>query len=567
MQTPESIKILIADDSNTDRLLLETILSRQGHQIITAVDGLDAIEVFKTGSPDIVLMDALMPRMDGFEAAAAIKELAGEDFVPIIFLTALHETDALVHCLEAGGDDFLTKPYNSIILEAKVKAFSRMQHMQQVLLHQRDQIAENNRRLLREQEVAKDVFDRVTHSGCLNADNIQATISPMAIFNGDIALAGVSPSGNFFLMLGDFTGHGLNAAIGAMPLAQTFYEMLGKGFLLTDILRGVNVKLFEVLPTDMFCCAIFVEINYREGTMLVWNGGLPDCQLLREGSGECLPLASGHLPLGIRPEHQFDDTVQSYEISPGDRLLLWTDGIFEISDSEGNLFGNKGLGDIVKAYSTSKSLFSEINNGAAAFKDGAAALDDISLVEVTIVEPGQFQYQGPAFVSSRAAGEGDWRLNYELHPASLRHLNPLPQLLYILMETPELRAYGGQIYTVLSELFTNALEHGLLELDSACKGETTGFARYYQQRDQRLADLQQGVISLGLDYRGDASGGRLVVSIEDTGKGFNFGLPLKKGLQQNDYSGRGLRLVAGLCDSVEYKGSGNAVEAIFSWRD
>lgn len=563
----DPITILIADDSDTERLLLETILRNQGHRIISAVDGVEAVQAFKDNAPDIVLMDALMPRMDGYEAAAAIKAWAGEDFTPIIFLTALHDTDALVHCLEAGGDDFLTKPYNSIILQAKVKAFSRMRAMRQLLLRQRDQIAENNRRMIREQEVAKAVFDRVTHSGCLNADNIQATISPMAIFNGDIALAGVSPSGNFFLMLGDFTGHGLNAAIGAMPLAQTFYEMLEKGFLLRDILEGVNLKLFEVLPTDLFCCAIFVEINYREGILHVWNGGLPDCQLLRVATGECVALPSAHLPLGVRPEQQFDSRLQTYDVSPGDRLLLWTDGIFEIMDSKENIFGSNELESIVKLNSTSMELFSKINQAAASFKGEAAALDDISLIEITMVESWECQYQGPVFMEAEpGGGGGDWSLSYELRPDSLRNLNPLPQLLYILMETPSLRAHGGQIYTVLSELFTNALEHGLLGLDSSSKETEKGFGNYYLERDKRLADLQSGSIILSLDFQEGGNNARLVVNVEDSGQGFDFRPGLLGERQHNEYSGRGISLIEGLCDSIEYSGTGNTVQAVFSWR-
>lgn len=567
MHNSDKKKILIADDSDTDRLLLQTILRRQGHQVVTAVDGVDAIAVFQAQAPDIVLMDALMPRMDGFEAAAAIKKMAGEDFIPIIFLTALHETDALVRCLEAGGDDFLTKPYNSIILQAKVGAFSRMRDMQQLLLSQRDQIAGHNQRLLREQEVAKAVFDRVTHAGCLSADNIRASISPMAIFNGDIALAGISPSGNFLLLLGDFTGHGLNAAIGAMPLAQTFYEMLEKGFQFRDILRGMNRKLNEVLPTDLFCCAIFIELDYRLGKLQVWNGGLPDCQLLSATSGDCQPLRSNNLPLGISPDAQFDDAVESYDVSPGDRLLLWTDGIFELKDASGKIFGNNDLEDIVKANSLSGSLFSEIIGAMTRFSSGSTVHDDISLLEITVVEPGQLHYNGPVFSGAGVAGSGDWSLSYELRPDSLRNINPLPQLLNILRETPYLRRYAGQIYTVLAELFTNALEHGLLGLDSSAKETEQGFTDYYQMRDQQLQNLQQGSIILGLDYRGDKRSGRLEVMVEDTGMGFDFVPIMQARKQLNEYSGRGIQLIEGLCDSVEYTGNGNRVKVLFSWSD
>ena len=230
-----TVKILIADDSDTDRFLLHRILKKQGHNVVLAADGVEAVEVFKQERPGIVLLDALMPHMDGFEAAEKIKQLAGEEFIPVIFLTSLQEAGSLARCLDAGGDDFLSKPYNSVILKAKINAFERMREMHRTLSHQRDEIFAHNSRLLREQEVAKRVFDKVAHAGCLDAANIQYALSPIAVFNGDVALAGVNPAGDLMVLLGDFTGHGLDAAIGAMPLAQSFYSMLEKGFLLITI--------------------------------------------------------------------------------------------------------------------------------------------------------------------------------------------------------------------------------------------------------------------------------------------------------------------------------------------
>ena len=106
----EALTILIAEDSAADRLLLASIIRRQGPQVLTVSNGAEAIEVFARERPQLVLMDALMPVMDGFEAARQIKQLAGEALVPIIFLTSLRESEALAQCLDAGGDDFLPKP-------------------------------------------------------------------------------------------------------------------------------------------------------------------------------------------------------------------------------------------------------------------------------------------------------------------------------------------------------------------------------------------------------------------------------------------------------------------------
>ena len=111
MQPPlESLTILIAEDSAADRMLLSSIVRRQGHEVLTAANGAEAVEAFRQQRPQLVLMDAMMPVMDGFEAAQQIKALAGETLVPIIFLTSLSESEALARCLEAGGDDFWQNP-------------------------------------------------------------------------------------------------------------------------------------------------------------------------------------------------------------------------------------------------------------------------------------------------------------------------------------------------------------------------------------------------------------------------------------------------------------------------
>ncbi len=107
---PESrLTVLIAEDGAADRLLLARIVSKQGHAVLTAENGEQAVALFVQRRPHLVLLDALMPVMDGFEAARQIKALAGEALVPIIFLTSLSEEQALVKCLEAGGGRFSGK--------------------------------------------------------------------------------------------------------------------------------------------------------------------------------------------------------------------------------------------------------------------------------------------------------------------------------------------------------------------------------------------------------------------------------------------------------------------------
>jgi CheY-like chemotaxis protein len=90
----EPLKILIAEDSETDRIILDSIIRAQGYRTVVAKDGKEAIDLFLQESPSIVLMDALMPVIDGFEAAQKIRFLAGDDFVPILFLTSLNDANS-----------------------------------------------------------------------------------------------------------------------------------------------------------------------------------------------------------------------------------------------------------------------------------------------------------------------------------------------------------------------------------------------------------------------------------------------------------------------------------------
>src|SRR5690554_797578 len=321
-----SLKVLIADDSNSDRLILKTLLIRLGHDVVEASDGLEAIARFEDSTPDIVLLDALMPRMDGMETARQIKVLAGERMVPVIFLTSLSDTDALARCLEAGGDGFLSKPYNRLMIKAQVHAFNRMRLMHQTLTEQRDLIGERNRQLMEEQEVAKRVFDNVVHTGCLDAANIRYHASPLSIFNGDVLFASPRPAGGMLVFIGDFTGHGLPAAIGAMPVAEIFYGMATKGFGAADILSEINRKLKKILPVGMFCCGAMLDADFKLGQLRAWNGGLPDGWLVR-ANGKHLTIPSRHLPLGVQAPDQFQASMTVLPVEPGDQVIIMTDGL------------------------------------------------------------------------------------------------------------------------------------------------------------------------------------------------------------------------------------------------
>ncbi len=562
------MKILIADDNASDRLLLCKIIGKQGHEVVEAENGKQAIDCYVKDTPDIILMDVLMPELDGKEAAKEIKRLAGEDLVPIIFLTSLVDAQSLADCLKAGGDDFLTKPYNNIILKAKIDAFVRMRNMHATLQKQRDTIAENNQHMLHEQHVAKAVFDNVAHSGCLDAPNIKYMLSPLAVFNGDVLLAARKPSGGMHVFLGDFTGHGLPAAIGAMPMAEIFYGMTAKGFALRDILREINLKLKSILPIGFFCCAAVVDLSFTKRSISIWMGGVPDCYLLTNQGQTLTPLRSHHLPLGVLSGEQFDDEMTDHHMDLDDRLFMWSDGIVEARDANGDMYGEERLQQVFKQGLKAESLFNAIQDSVSEFVGQSQRDDDTTLIEMKMVDEAELELCFPSVQHGVIAGPSDWKMEYELGVDSLKHFNPLPLLMHIMMEVPALRSMGGQLFTVVSELFSNAFEHGILRLDSSLKSSPTGFAEYYQLRQQRLDALTESFIRFNMTHTSEnGRSGIFRLTVEDSGQGFDYPIKFHQDESQvkNKFSGRGIPLIYSLCHSLEYQGSGNKVVAEIHW--
>lgn len=563
---PRRLSILIAEDGAADRMLLAAIVGRQGHRVTTAANGAEAVRLFESVRPQLVLMDALMPVMDGFEAARQIKQLAGNELVPIIFLTSLTEHEALVRCLEAGGDDFLAKPYNPVILEAKIQAMHRLRRLQATVLEQRDLIARRNQQLLDEQRAAKAIFDKVAHAGCLNAPNIRYRQSPRALFNGDLLLAAHAPAGRMFVLLGDFTGHGLPAAVGAMPLAETFYGMTAKGYSSQEILCELNAKLKLILPVEMFCCAALLDINFKQGTLRVWNGGLPDGYLLRAAKGERLPLRSRHLPLGVLEASRFDSSFETLPLEIGDRLLLLSDGVLESANVDDQLFGEQRLLAVMDANTEPTALLDEIQ--AALHDFHGQILDDLSLVEVSVIETEEAAaVQSPVVFppGSPELRARDWSASFELRPSSLRTYSPLPMTMHLLVQIAPLRHRAGAIYTVLTELYANALEHGVLLLDSSMKCDAEGFARYYQERQRRLNTLADGWVAIDLSVRSDEAQGCLRITVRDSGPGFDVARTLDKPYCAQCLGGRGLRMIRQMSERFYWEPDGKTLNVEFYW--
>lgn len=571
MDNPKSLRVLIAEDGEPDRLLLETILKQAGHQVISTRDGIEAVIAFKEESPDVVLLDVLMPNMDGLEAAKQMRKQACDELVPIIFLTSLTDTKSIITCLESGGDDFISKPFNNVVLQSKVAAFGRMREMHRTVTAQRDEIDKHHKHLIQEQRVAKQVFDKIAHTGMLDIENIRYSMSPLAVFNGDILVAEVSPNGSLIVLLGDFTGHGLPAAVGSIPLASTFYGMVKKGFSLHDILREINSKLNEILPVGFFCCATCVEINFKEKTLFTWTGGLPASYLYRSSSDSYDIINASNLPLGVLGDSGFKGEPIRLELEDGDRFYMWSDGVFESRNSRGEMFGEDRLDALMNEYKGKDILFNNVLSSVQRYIGRTEKDDDISFVEIKI----QDIELKPEVESKVATANGmqDWNMAYTLEANSLKQFDPLPLLINIITQVPGLKKNSTSLYTVLAELYANALEHGVLKLKSIDKSDPKGFSQFYQERKSRLDALEEGFVGFKFSHVRDACGGLLNIHVQDSGAGYDFGSRMEylqsvgPKASSTKYHGRGLELMHSICESVVIHPPGNYIEVHFRWID
>jgi DNA-binding response OmpR family regulator len=135
------LKVLVVDDTATNRLMLQVFLRKLGLEVVVAEDGAQGVAAYEREMPDIVLMDVMMPVMDGYEATRRIKALSGERWIPVIFLSALDSEESLVTGLDAGGDDYLSKPVNFVVLDAKLRSTARTLALQRSLEDERQRTA------------------------------------------------------------------------------------------------------------------------------------------------------------------------------------------------------------------------------------------------------------------------------------------------------------------------------------------------------------------------------------------------------------------------------------------
>lgn len=571
----ENIKLaLVVDDSAMQCRVLSILLKEEGYRVFTANDGARGVAMYIKYQPDLVLMDINMPIMNGYEAARKIKSLSTKNSLcPLIFITSMDTDQAFIESIDAGGDGILVRPFSPEVFKAKIKSIQRISDLYGT-------IKELQQEQQKDAELAEQLMAVVIESRNYALDKIGIVKKPAALFSGDIQLTALSPNGDVNVLLGDFTGHGLRSSIGAIPLAETFRAMTKKGFSLFEIINQINQQLYHLLPPDLFLAAGFVTVSSHDETAYVFNAGLPDTYFFDVNGQIKHKIESCHPPIGVLPQLIEDIGLTVIKVSPDDRIVLISDGIVEARNEEGEMYDFERFENAAKLGVVEKNISHTVLKSVNDFCQGMPQEDDISLIDLpcdgwqqtfvinTTNDGVVHNLMDGLTVQEYNALPAAWRWELGLTGERLSHVNPIPMAMNQIQEIEGHSEHWQSLFTILTELFVNALDHGVLGLSSNLKHSAEGFAEYYSEREKRLKSLKSGFVDIYLSYYPMDNGGRIKVKIKDSGKGFDCKKTKKKRVEPEgevQLSGRGIELVEQLCESLTYYDKGTVVEAEYIW--
>lgn len=490
---------------------------------------------------------------------SSLRDLA-DVHLPVLVISDQLPDDVLDNYADVGIDAVISSPVNLRLLLIKIRSSLRQRQLYKLESEQRKQLQSYSALLKFEQEVAANIFNNILKSHLLEVDEVKAIISPMALFNGDLVLSWKTPDNHLHVLLGDFTGHGLSASIAATPVAEIFSGMTKKGFAIADIVLEINRKLYKMLPANIFLAATIISINPDAKLLGMITCGLPEHFLVDKARHSYKAIHSVNLPLGIQEEIGFKEQI--FGINGSESLYLFTDGVFEAENAEGVAFGSQRIIDAIF-----EENLTDIENLQLRLKEHSGELnqqDDITFVKLSC------EIENPSWIDKKSQPASqhmnalNWKSMLEFDISTLKSLNPVPLMVNALMEIQGLHDHRQAIFIIVNELFANALDHGLLEMDSNVKSSPDGFMLYYNMKDQLLQNCNRGSIRFLFSHKATESGGRLTIKVRDSGCGFKR--QETSLLEENaTYSGRGLKLLEALCVSLSYHGKGNQVTAVFDW--
>ncbi|MBF0495949.1 MAG: SpoIIE family protein phosphatase [Deltaproteobacteria bacterium] len=560
--------IVAVDDDHSALLIIRKLIQSQGYTNIQCFSSsIQALDHVLENPPDLLLLDLRMPELDGMEFCRKVKSSQVFSHVPVIMITSNNDEQTLRDCFEAGAIDFIGKPPGRTELLARVKSALSLKRSYDQLKDQFVEIKILSRQVQRDLDQAERIFNNIIRREIPEGSNVKFVISPAKNVSGDILLVTYTPTGVQHILLGDFTGHGLSAAVGATTVAGVFKAMSAKGRHIRDIMSEINNQMRLILPTGLFFCACLIALDSVKAKTWVLNCGLPDVLVIGRQGGLKRRFPSNTTPPGLAPADYQYATTERMIVEDGDHIYVYSDGLTEAHNPQGEMFGQTMLEESLTGVSDAKQGFEAIRKALQVFCATAEQNDDITLADI------RCDVKSPPYPAGREYqriqyGSSDWQITVHLTPPRLTN-NNIAIIIYEMMEQhePALAKHRADICLILSELYNNALEHGLLGLDSRVKDTPGGFYTYYEDFRTRLATLDRGWIKIDVLCYSRGRHGKLDIRVEDSGPGFDHHQDICRMPGDTAFCGRGVALIRSLCQELVYYDPGNTAEAVYVWSD
>jgi sigma-B regulation protein RsbU (phosphoserine phosphatase) len=332
-------KVLVVDDERTNLALLTSTLRNEGHEVLSASNGADALELAKTHKPDIVLLDILMPGMDGFEVLENLKRMEGMARVPVLFLTGLEDIESKLRGFSKGAVDYITKPFHQEEVRARLRIHLQLAHAQKALIeeqgHRLHSLEQAQKCLLRRPEEVPEARFSVLFKSREEA-------------GGDLYDVVVSSDGIHGYFVADASGHDVGTSLVAAGARALLRQNATPIYSPEETFRLVNDALVGWIPLGKYLTASYARLNRFTGQLITVSAGHPPPLLMRH-DGTCELLEAPGDVLGAFNGASFGRVER--KLRKGDRLVLYTDGLVE-DEAQGQIW----TGGVYRLLEVAKSL-------------------------------------------------------------------------------------------------------------------------------------------------------------------------------------------------------------------
>jgi sigma-B regulation protein RsbU (phosphoserine phosphatase) len=378
MKNLSDCRVLIVDDAKANLDILVEGL-KADHKLSLAMNGEMALQIATRTPPDLVLLDIMMPGMDGYEVCRRLREMPETADVPIMFLSSLEEVQNKTRGFEAGANDYLTKPFEMLEVKARVRSLLKAKAYSDAV---KEQIASELR-------VASEIqMGMLPHdfSALEKAYGVEfgAVLEPAREVGGDLYGVCAAAKDRLVVFLGDVSGKGIPASM-FMVRAISLAKLLARDIVEPElILARLNDELSVDNPSFMFVTFICAVYEPTSGKVTIANGGHCRPLLLRAGEAPVWAVKNLGTALGFDEGLTFERTELT--LRPGDALVFYTDGVSEAFNPEDECYGDDRLiaDTTLLSGQSAPALTSELLKKVHAFANGAPQSDDIAIMTLKI---------------------------------------------------------------------------------------------------------------------------------------------------------------------------------------